>query len=67
MRFDLLLHFGEDFAVAVESNPMGDFSAVHRNVSKLDLIFCVARKRQFFAASSLVPKMSPMARRRSPP
>ena len=31
-----------------------------------DRIFCVARKRQFLAASSVVPSISPMFRKRNP-
>ena len=66
MAFDALFHIGRHFAIAVERNLTDNFRTVHTNASRLALIFCVARNRQFLAASSVVPIISPMARSRNP-
>src|SRR6185312_10743391 len=66
MGFERFLRFRRNLAVAVVRDFVGGFDARHTNVSRLILIFWVARNRQFLAASSVVPIMSPIARSRKP-
>src|ERR1017187_10054751 len=61
-----LLFFGRQFAVEVKRNQLHSPIATHTKSPNTERIFCVARKRQFLAASSVVPRVSPMFRRRSP-
>jgi hypothetical protein len=60
------LFLGWQFAVEVKRNQLPNPIAVHTKSPNTERIFCVARKRQFLAASSVVPRVSPMFRRRSP-
>ena len=66
VRFDDVFFVRRQFAVIVKSDQVRDRIASHVNSPKTARIFWVARNRQFFAASSVVPRISPMLRRRSP-
>jgi len=62
-----LLFFVEAQLAVKQERQLGlDLVAGHTNSPSAARIFCVARNKQFFAASSLVPRTSPMARRRIP-
>src|SRR5262249_18795413 len=53
-------------AVKKQRHRLSCFIAFHTKSPRLERIFCVARKRQFLAASSEVPNISPMALKRMP-
>ena len=63
MIFHVLFFVRRQFAVEIERHRSCGFVAVHTNSPSTARIFCVARNRQFLAASSLVPRISPMARK----
>ena len=66
-RFDQGVFILEtQFAQAVQRQLNPDLIAAHRNSPNAERIFWVARNRQFFAASSVVPRISPIARSRKP-
>ena len=54
------------FAVIIERNEFRNRIAIHMKSPNTARIFWVARKRQFLAASSVVPSISPMFRKRRP-
>jgi hypothetical protein len=64
--FDAVFFVGVQFAVIVKRYQFRNRIARHTKSPKTARIFCVARKRQFLAASSVVPSISPMFRNRSP-
>src|SRR5579864_4506802 len=66
MLFDAVLDFRRKLTVIIERNRFHYCIASHTKSPNTTRIFCVARNRQFLAASSLVPSTSPMARRRMP-
>jgi len=63
---DLIFLFGDQFAVEVEGNQLSDRITIHTKSPNTARIFCVARKRQFLAASSVVPSISPIFRNLKP-
>src|SRR5581483_7188617 len=67
MRFYPLLFVERKLAIKQQRKLLANRLAIlHRKSPKAARIFCVARNRQFFAASSVVPSTSPIRRRRSP-
>ena len=57
---------GGQLTVKVKRNQLRYRIASHTKSPNTERIFCVARKRQFLAASSVVPNISPIFRKRSP-
>src|ERR1035438_7526071 len=71
MRFDALLFVKGELTVKIQREEIFHRRAIvqftaHTKSPNAALIFCVARNRQFFAASSVVPKISPIRRSRNP-
>ena len=66
VRFQQLFLVHLQLAVEHQSKLLANVFAGHIHSPNAERIFCVALKRQFLAASSLVPSTSPMARRRMP-
>ena len=64
--FQAVLLFRHQLAVKIEGNQPGNRIASHTQSPNTARIFWVARKRQFLAASSVVPSISPMFRNRNP-
>ena len=64
--FQAVFLFRHQLAVEIEGNQLGNRIASHTQSPNSARIFRVARKRQFLAASSVVPSRSPMFRRRRP-
>ncbi len=64
--FHLLFLIEGKFAVQEQRQILSRFLACHTKSPKAARIFCVARNRQFLAASSDVPITSPMVRSRMP-
>src|SRR5205085_2964792 len=62
MLFDGVFLLRRQFAVVVQRNEGGNRLAVHVKSPNTERIFWVARNRQFFAASSVVPRISPILR-----
>ena len=63
---DGLLFFETQLPVEEKRERLDDRIAAHTKSPNAVRIFCVTRNRQFLAASSVVPSISPMFRRRSP-
>ena len=57
---------GHQLAVKVKRNELRNRIARHTKSPNTERIFWVARKRQFLAASSVVPNISPIFRNRNP-
>ena len=64
--FEAVLFIGGQFPVKIKWYQFRDRIARHTKSPSTERIFCVARKRQFLAASSVVPNISPILRKRSP-
>ena len=66
MQFQPLFLIEPQLAVQIQRKHSCCFVAFHVKSPNAARIFCVARNRQFLAASSVVPSTSPMAFRRIP-
>src|SRR5215469_11403743 len=67
MRFDLLFVIKRKFTIQEQRELSAQpITLRHTKSPKAARIFCVARNRQFFAASSDVPKTSPIFLSRKP-
>ena len=64
--FHAVFFLRRQLAVIIQRNQLLHRIATHTNSPSTDRIFCVARNRQFLAASSVVPSISPMLRSRKP-
>ena len=54
------------YVVHFDTGPLAGTNVGHINSPRADRIFCVARNKQFLAASSEVPSTSPILRKRIP-
>ena len=66
MLLDLFLLLRRQLAIQIKIGQLPDSFTFHTRSPNPARIFCVARNKQFLAASSVVSRISPIARSRIP-